>query len=888
MVDATTTTNADHDLRDLAPPARALFARAPPLAAVHPLRSALSRTWSTVSAAARKRRVSAATSGERSGSALSDASTGTDANNRTSDAAANQTASPEAVPVASTTRSLGTMGATAMATASQQQLHGQASMNGLQHGGSLGHASSLHHRPSQGQPHHQGPQQQQPVTMDLLTYPTRDLVRIMAALLHDIASANDAVPVASNLGVSRFHARAIPPITIHSYLARILKYAPAPNAVFVAVLVYLDRMARARLPFIVCSANVHRLLITAVMVATKFFSDVFYTNPHYAKVGGLPTNELNQLELEFLFMNEFNLAISPDEFQHYADRLLAHSLGALPPPASPAASATANGSPKENRCDAPGPGDATCSNDAPSTTTAASAAASTAPPPEVHVRPPSPASTPSAPGAHANANHNVPVAVLDALNLHSAPTSPARPSAGTSASSAAPTPTAPNMLATSMASPISPAPPAHHDVGTPTAPTPARALTMPPVYPPWTAPGAPPPPPPAIPVPAVPLARNATTQSDPGSLRHRHRMSRPPTPAKPLPPQPLPQLAPFMGHGAGPFPVMYPPYPPNSSGPHGQGHVYPPPASVYPPPQGGYPPTLAATMHHGPLANGVLGVRPAPAVPERNPSTLVIAPRTPSPGTAAAAAGLWRAVVDPLHAGAALAHHEMVVASPLDSPDSLAVPSTAAAVATMPRGGGRQTAPPPGLSVRCQAPLPPVPPTTSPGGSALAFVASPGDSPLPSSSSPGARTSLYPPPLGTPRTSSPATTPTPMYPPRVASHVASVQHPATTMHPPPPLPPRPAAILVTPPAQASPTPAPPPPSAYHFQFLRTPFRTNSTGSVASSSTGGGSGSGGNGRLLGSVLQAVTGRARSSSTSTADGAERAAAARKSSPLADAVM
>ncbi|KNE63860.1 hypothetical protein AMAG_08925 [Allomyces macrogynus ATCC 38327] len=660
------------------------------------------------------------------------------------------------------------MGATATASQQGQALHGQASMNGHHVGqggltghGSLGHASSLHHHASQGQAQHQGPQQ--PVTMDLLTYPTRDLVRIMAALLHDIASANDAVPVASNLGVSRFHARAIPPITIHSYLARILKYAPAPNAVFVAVLVYLDRMARARLPFIVCSANVHRLLITAVMVATKFFSDVFYTNPHYAKVGGLPTNELNQLELEFLFMNEFNLAISPDEFQHYADRLLAHSLGALPPPASPSASATANGSPKDNRCDAPGPGDATCSNDA--APSAAASAASTAPPPEVHVRPPSPASTPSAPGANANANHNgVPVAVLDALNLHSAPTSPARPSAGTSASSAAPTPTAPNMLATSMASPISPAPPAHHDVGTPSAPTPARALTMPPVYPPWTAPGAPPPPP-AIPVPAAPLARNATTQSDPGSLRHRHRMSRPPTPAKPLPPQPLPQLAP-----------------------------------------------------------------------------------------------------------------------PLDSPDSLAVPTTAAAVATMPRNG-RQTAPP-GLSARCQAPLPPVPPTASPGGSALAFVASPGDSPLPVAS-PGARTSLYPPPLGTPRTSSPVTTPTSMYPPRVASHVASVQHP---IHPPPPLPPRPAAILVTPPAQASPTPTPPPPSAYHFQFLRTPFRTNSTGSVASSGGGGsssGSGSGGNGRLLGSVLQAVTGRARSSSASTAEGAERAAV-RKSSPLADAVM
>ena len=52
--------------------------------------------------------------------------------------------------------------------------------------------------------------------------------------------------------------------------------------------------------------------------------DVFYTNSRYAKVGGLPSYELNQLELQFLLLNDFRLVIAPEELQRYADRLLSY------------------------------------------------------------------------------------------------------------------------------------------------------------------------------------------------------------------------------------------------------------------------------------------------------------------------------------------------------------------------------------------------------------------------------------------------------------------------------------------------------------------------------------------------------------------------------------
>ncbi|KAB8336690.1 hypothetical protein FH972_021001 [Carpinus fangiana] len=75
--------------------------------------------------------------------------------------------------------------------------------------------------------------------------------------------------------------------------------------------------------FVVDSFNIHRLVIAGVTCASKFFSDVFYTNSRYAKVGGLPLPELNHLELQFLVLNEFKLSISVEELEAYATMLVA-------------------------------------------------------------------------------------------------------------------------------------------------------------------------------------------------------------------------------------------------------------------------------------------------------------------------------------------------------------------------------------------------------------------------------------------------------------------------------------------------------------------------------------------------------------------------------------
>ncbi|KAM5451196.1 cyclin-like protein interacting with PHO85 [Microsporum audouinii] len=73
---------------------------------------------------------------------------------------------------------------------------------------------------------------------------------------------------------------------------------------------------------VVDSYNIHRLVIAGVTCASKFFSDVFYTNSRYAKVGGLPLIELNHLELQFLLLNDFRLAVPVEELEAYGTMLV--------------------------------------------------------------------------------------------------------------------------------------------------------------------------------------------------------------------------------------------------------------------------------------------------------------------------------------------------------------------------------------------------------------------------------------------------------------------------------------------------------------------------------------------------------------------------------------
>jgi len=150
------------------------------------------------------------------------------------------------------------------------------------------------------------------------------IVPVLACVLNQLCQRNDRLPI-NQKNVSKFHALRPPAISIKDYLTRIAKYAACSGECFVLALVYIDRIIQNNPTFIVNSLNIHRLLITGVMLAAKFYDDHYYNNAYFGKVGGVPCKEMNSLEVEFLFMCNFSFAVPPQQYEQYYTELFNHA-----------------------------------------------------------------------------------------------------------------------------------------------------------------------------------------------------------------------------------------------------------------------------------------------------------------------------------------------------------------------------------------------------------------------------------------------------------------------------------------------------------------------------------------------------------------------------------
>lgn len=73
--------------------------------------------------------------------------------------------------------------------------------------------------------------------------------------------------------------------------------------------------------FCVCE---RRLILTAVLVASKMYNDTYYTNRYIAQVGGVTLNNINELERHFIEICDWHLYVSPEEFELYERALITY------------------------------------------------------------------------------------------------------------------------------------------------------------------------------------------------------------------------------------------------------------------------------------------------------------------------------------------------------------------------------------------------------------------------------------------------------------------------------------------------------------------------------------------------------------------------------------
>jgi hypothetical protein len=151
------------------------------------------------------------------------------------------------------------------------------------------------------------------------------IVKVLAAVLERLVCTNATLARTDPGQVTKFHALKAPGIGIQAYLERVHKYASCSNECFILALIYIDRLIQ-RNNFLLTELNVHRVVITAILLAAKFFDDAYYNNAYYSNVGGVLVSEMNGLEVDFLFRINFSLHVTPEVFEKYKAELVAHSL----------------------------------------------------------------------------------------------------------------------------------------------------------------------------------------------------------------------------------------------------------------------------------------------------------------------------------------------------------------------------------------------------------------------------------------------------------------------------------------------------------------------------------------------------------------------------------
>ncbi|CDJ66219.1 cyclin, N-terminal domain-containing protein, putative [Eimeria necatrix] len=139
------------------------------------------------------------------------------------------------------------------------------------------------------------------------------IVASVASLLQHLGMQNSS----EGCGAPCFLSATEPMISMPDYLERLARFFQCSGECFVLALVYIDRLLQMNNHVWLCPLNLHRLAVTALMVAVKFADDTFYSNAYYAKVGGLPLQEMNHLEATLLRMLHFRLHVMPCEFDKY-------------------------------------------------------------------------------------------------------------------------------------------------------------------------------------------------------------------------------------------------------------------------------------------------------------------------------------------------------------------------------------------------------------------------------------------------------------------------------------------------------------------------------------------------------------------------------------------
>lgn len=111
-----------------------------------------------------------------------------------------------------------------------------------------------------------------------------------------------------------FDSVAVPKSSLQTYAQRLFDRFGCSAECFVMALHYIEQLLQNCPTMRIKRYNAHRLLLTAVVLATKVADDNFKSNAEYAAAAGVALQELNSQEAVMLELLEWRLVVHTDEY----------------------------------------------------------------------------------------------------------------------------------------------------------------------------------------------------------------------------------------------------------------------------------------------------------------------------------------------------------------------------------------------------------------------------------------------------------------------------------------------------------------------------------------------------------------------------------------------
>ena len=130
----------------------------------------------------------------------------------------------------------------------------------------------------------------------------------------------------SSKALKCFDSTKIPKISLKGYLARIQRYANCSDSCYIVAFIYIDRLLQNNKNSALTRLNIHRIILTAIILAIKYLDDSYFDNEIYSKIGGISLSEMNMLELNMLKLLNYTVYTNSSLYCQYKEELEWQSL----------------------------------------------------------------------------------------------------------------------------------------------------------------------------------------------------------------------------------------------------------------------------------------------------------------------------------------------------------------------------------------------------------------------------------------------------------------------------------------------------------------------------------------------------------------------------------